>query len=207
MHFPGLGGEESVQKIVSTGSLKFFFWTGYGILFAWTLVLLFGLILKPSVTKRVLLLIFSLPFLKRWRWSAREWARDLEIAANTFKGKPLKFWLKAYGATFLSWTTRYLMVNFLMLAFGPVSSQLLVYGRQLVMWVILIVAVTPGGSGVAEIIFPAFLGEFLPERHIAGGVALLWRILSYYPYLIIGTIVLPMWLRRIRKEKNEIIPK
>ena len=89
-----------------------------------------------------------------------------------------------------------------MLAFGPVSDHLMVYGRQLVMWVILLVAVTPGGSGVAEIIFPAFLGEFLPQKEIAGGVAFVWRFLSYYPYIIIGSIVFPIWLRRIRKQKE-----
>lgn len=203
--FPVLGGISSVNQLLNTGNLKFFFWTGYVILFSWTLLLIFALLLKPNLTKRILLSIFSIRFLKRWRWSAREWAKDLEIAALTFKGKGKRFWVKAYGATFLSWSARYLMVNSLMLAFGPVSDHLMVYGRQLVMWVILLVAVTPGGSGVAEIIFPAFLGEFLPQKEIAGGVAFVWRFLSYYPYIIIGSIVFPIWLRRIRKQKEEQI--
>jgi uncharacterized protein (TIRG00374 family) len=201
--FPLLGGNSSVNQLVSTGNLKFFFWTGYIILFTWTILLIFALILKPNFTKRLLLGIFSLKLLKRWRWSAREWAKDLENAALSFKGKGKQFWAKAFGATFLSWTARYLMVNSLMLAFGPVSDHLMVYGRQLVMWVILLVAVTPGGSGVAEIIFPAFLGEFLPQKEIAAGVAFVWRFLSYYPYIIIGSIVFPIWLRRIRKIKSE----
>lgn len=201
--FPAIELTENATGLFSTGNIKLFFWTGYGILAAWTVLLLFCLLLKPSITTRFILKLFSFPVLRRWRWSSREWAKDLLIAATEFRGKGWKFWLSAYGATFLSWTARYLMVNFLMLAFGPIDDHLMIYGRQLIMWVILLVAVTPGGSGVAELIFPAFLGNFLPSHEIAGGVAFLWRFLSYYPYIIIGSIVLPIWLRRIRKRREE----
>ncbi len=200
--FPVFEGTTAIQKVVSTGNIKVFFWTGYFILFAWTLVLIICLLLKPNITTRVIIGLFSLPLLKRWKWSSRQWARDLKEAAIEFRGRSYVFWGKALASTFLSWTARYLMVNFLMLAFGPVSDHLMVYGRQLIMWVILLVAVTPGGSGVAELIFPAFLGEFLPEREIAGGVAFLWRFLSYYPYIVIGSIVLPIWLRRVTKKDH-----
>jgi uncharacterized protein (TIRG00374 family) len=188
-----------LERVFNAANLKVFFWTGYSILLGYTLFLLIVLLLRPQITQRLIIWIFSLPLLRKWRWNSREWARDLVVSAKEFRDKNFNFWLKAFGATFLSWTARYLMVNCLMLAFGPVSDHLIVYGRQLVMWIILMVAVTPGGSGVAEIIFPAFLGEFLPEKEISGGVAFLWRILSYYPYLIAGSIILPIWLRRIRK--------
>ena len=69
----------------------------------------------------------------------------------------------------------------------------------------MLVTPTPGGSGVAEAIFINYFAEFIP---VAGSVvaliAILWRIISYYPYLIIGVIMTPRWIRKkfIEKTKN-----
>jgi uncharacterized protein (TIRG00374 family) len=127
----------------------------------------------------------------------------LLTAAAEFKHKKLTFWLKAFGATLLTWSSRYMMVNCLFLMFSPVYQYMLeIYARQLVMWVILLVSFTPGASGIAEIIFPAFLGEYLPDAQISQGVAVLWRFMSYYPFIVIGAIVLPIWLRRVSRKKD-----
>jgi uncharacterized protein (TIRG00374 family) len=68
------------------------------------------------------------------------------------------------------------------------------------MWVILLISPTPGGSGIAEFILPKFLGEFMhPFDH---EVAFTWRLLSYYSYLIIGSIILPIWLKRVLKKQK-----
>jgi uncharacterized membrane protein YbhN (UPF0104 family) len=71
--------------------------------------------------------------------------------------------------------------------------------RQLMMWVIMLISPTPGGSGIAEFFFPIFLREFIAgsTRDLTVIVALAWRMLTYYPYLIIGALVLPFWLRRV----------
>lgn len=200
--FPTLD-PESLQSVVSTGSVKFLFWTGYAILFVWTLLLAIGILINPRITRKFILGLFSLPLLRRWKRESVVWGKDLLTAAAEFKHKNFAFWLKAFGATFLSWSSRFMMVNALFLMFSPVyQHMLLIYGRQLVMWVILLVSFTPGASGIAEIIFPAFLSEFLPDADISQGVALLWRFLSYYPFILIGAVVLPIWLRRVSKEKQ-----
>ena len=67
------------------------------------------------------------------------------------------------------------------------------------MWVIMLISPTPGGSGIAEYIFGGFLGEFIPIG-MAPAMALLWRLISYYSYLIIGAILLPIWVRRVFKK-------
>jgi uncharacterized membrane protein YbhN (UPF0104 family) len=56
---------------------------------------------------------------------------------------------------------------------------------------------------VAEFMLPKFLGEFMGGH--GNEIALGWRILSYYSYLIIGSMVLPVWLKRVyaRKEAKE----
>jgi uncharacterized protein (TIRG00374 family) len=87
------------------------------------------------------------------------------------------------------------VVNFLIIAFISGGDQLLIYARQLVMWVILLISPTPGGSGVAEYMLPKFIGEYMGD--FGNEIALMWRLISYYAYLIIGSIVLPLWLKRI----------
>ena len=73
-------------------------------------------------------------------------------------------------------------------------EHFLVFARQLVMWIALLVSPTPGGSGVAEFMFDKFLGEFIPIAGLSVALALLWRLVSYYPYLAIGALVVPKWL-------------
>jgi len=68
------------------------------------------------------------------------------------------------------------------------------------MWIILLVSPTPGGSGIAEFIFSDFLGDIIPNADWAIPLAVLWRLISYYPYLFIGAIVLPRWLSKVFKK-------
>ena len=85
------------------------------------------------------------------------------------------------------------------MAFGSLSlyENMMVYARQLIMWVIMMISPTPGGSGLAEISFSAFLSDFIHgDLLIVITIAILWRILSYYPYLFIGAIIFPHWLKR-----------
>src|SRR5690606_37213160 len=117
-------------------------------------------------------------------------------------------WIKAFTATFFSWTARYWVVNFIILAFLFEGQSIaffdhfLIYARQLVMWIIMLISPTPGGSGIAEFAFTRFLVEFTPDG-IEDVLALVWRLISYYPYLFIGTIVLPRWLNRVFPAKSD----
>jgi glycosyltransferase 2 family protein len=35
-----------------------------------------------------------------------------------------------------------------------------------------------------------------------GTMAVLWRLISYFPYLMIGSIILPRWLAKQGKQKD-----
>jgi uncharacterized protein (TIRG00374 family) len=120
---------------------------------------------------------------------------DIVTTSSELRGKPKRFWVKAFAATCFSWANRFLVVNLIVAAFFPVSDHLLLYARQLIMWVILLISPTPGGSGIAEIAFSGFFGDILPAVGYIGAVAVVWRLLSYYLYLFMGTVILPRWLR------------
>lgn len=192
----------SVQELFAAGggisfSNPFFTATliGYTLKLSWVFVISYGLFWNPRGLKWLLLFIFKLPFLKRWRLGVAQAGTEIIESSKELKKQKFTFWLKAFLATFFSWTSRYWIVNALFLAFFAVGDHLLLFARQLVMWIMMLVSPTPGGSGFAEYVFSEYLNEFIPLPGVAILLALLWRLLTYYPYLIIGVFLFPKWLK------------
>ncbi len=178
------------------------FWIGYGFIIFLTSAILLGIFGMPRTFKYLLLHIFRLPLLRRWRYQVIEVGDDIITTSRELKGKKTAWWVKAFGSTFVSWTARYWVVNCLILAFANPANVLvsgfgdhmLIYARQLVMWVIMLISPTPGGSGIAEFAFSGFLKDFIPLG-LVGALALIWRLMSYYPYLFVGALILPRWIK------------
>lgn len=164
--------------------------------------LIIGLFFKPQFVAWVLLKFFSLPFFRRWRNGAIKAGEDMIVASHEIRGKRFSFWQPLIIATILSWTSRFLVVNALFMAFFTVDNNLLVFARQFVMWVLMIISPTPGASGVSEVVFKGYLGEFIPYFGIIPVITLLWRLLTYYNYLFIGALIVPKWIKK-SFSKNE----
>lgn len=173
----------------------------YVIVLVLTLILFVGIFVKPYGFKSLLTGLFGLPGLRRWRQGAIKTGDEMILASVEFKGKPYSFWAKIFGATIITWSARFLVVNALILAVLPLSDHMVIYARQLLIWVVLLITPTPGASGVAEVIFSGFLGDFIPKG-LGHPLALIWRMFTYYPYLLIGAIVLPIWLKRVYSHKT-----
>lgn len=192
-------GEDAIfphSETISRSFMLNLFWTGYGILFVWTLLLGVGLLVRPKWIGALITGIFSFT---RWKNKAREWTNDLAVASIELKHKPFRFWASGFTATVFSWISRYALVNCLFMATTPISDHLLIYARQLVMWVILLVSFTPGASGIAETIFPTFFGDFFNSSSEVINLGLIWRFISYYPFIIAGLITLYYWTRRLSR--------
>lgn len=179
-----------------TLSTKEIFMVGYVFILFLVTLIFYGVFVNPQRLKNSLVKLFSIKILRKWQIKIEKLGDDLIQTSAELKNKSFLFWVKAFGATIFSWTARFWVVNFLILAFTDVSSHFLIYGRQLVMWVILLISPTPGGTGVAEFAFDSFLKDFIPIG-LAGLLVVLWRLISYYPYLFIGAFVLPKWIKRI----------
>lgn len=166
-------------------------------------VLIVGLFFKPQAIRWLIIKIFRLPFLRRWHKKAVKAGDDLLISAREIKGKTLSFWLPLIIATILSWSSRYLVVNALFMAFFTVHDNLLIFARQFVMWILMIISPTPGASGISEVIFEQYLGEFIPLAGVIPVIALLWRLLTYYNYLFAGAIIVPRWAKNAFKKNSQ----
>lgn len=180
------------------------FFIGYSFMMLITLVILIALIFYPKKFKNFLYSLGEKKLLKRFQSKLRKTGDDVVVSAKEYKNKNFFFWLKTYLVTVASWSCRFLVLNCILAAFNPeINNQLLIYVRQLVMWIVLCISPTPGSSGVAEFAFPLFLNGFLPKG-MEGVLALLWRLFTYYPYIIIGIVVLPIFTNRIAARKRKI---
>lgn len=178
------------------------FWFVFFIILLYKIFVAYALFINPRFIKWLILKIFSLPLLRRWKHNALETGNQLIIASNGLKNKNRSFWVNSFAGTFFSWTARYCIVNCLILAFHNVPiDNLLIFARQVVMGIIMLFSPTPGGSGLAEFMFTDFLGEFIPPG-LSPSMGLLWRLISYYPYLFIGAIILPRWIRSHYKKEE-----
>lgn len=176
--------------------LKLTFWIVYSFLFAWTLLLYLGVILKPKWIKKVLHNLFNLRWLRRWQENIDNLTNNMIATSAELKSKPFKFWLEVFFATALSWTSRFLVVNAIFLGFLSSADpwQWVILVRQFIIWVVLMVSPTPGGSGLSEWLFSEYYGDIVTSAGLALIMAVIWRIISYYIYLIIGAIIVPGWL-------------
>lgn len=173
------------------------FWVVYTIIVVYKLFVAYALFVNPLFVKRALVGIFSLKFLRRWRKNMVTTGDQLIIAAGGLKQRGWSYWWPAMLTTFLSWTARFSIVNCIVHAFHPdmgFGYDLVIYGKQVIMGIIVLLMPTPGGSGIAEIIFRDFLGMYItvgPDK-----LAFMWRLMSYYPYIAIGAFLLPRWVKR-----------
>ena len=189
--------------------MKFTFWIVYAIIAAWTFVLFTGIIWKPEWIKKLLTRVSNWKILKRWSSSISELGVNMVATSKELRKKPFLFWLEVFGGTAVSWVSRYLVVNALFLGFLPVDDkwQWVILARQFVIWVVLMVSPTPGGSGVSEWIFSNYYGDLVPSVGMALIMAVFWRIISYYVYLGIGAAIVPGWLQesisRMKRSKDK----
>lgn len=196
-------------SILSVG-IQYAFWGIYAIVASWTFILYIVLFHRPDFIIRFCNWIFKFRLFRRWESKINQFLEQLITASHENSQKPFKFWIRAFGTTALSWTSRFLVVNALFMAFTPVSNHLLIFARQILLWIVMKVIPTPGSSGVSEYAFK----EYYSDINLGSGPVLLitviWRIISYYLYLIFGAIILPKWFKNSfgnnkEEELNEVV--
>ena len=186
-------------------SLEAIFWVSYSLYASYSLIMAAALFYRPRVFKWVLIKLFSIKFLRKWKHDADEYGNQIIEASRELSGKNWRWWLPLVVATLVIWSSRYYMLNALVSAFVPLTLEqnVIVFARQVIMWIVMMLSPTPGSSGTAEFFFAQFFTEFL--RGYTFVTSILWRLLSYYPYLILGAFFLPRWIKQVffkKKSKN-----
>ena len=185
------------ESVEGSRSVQAMFWTGFAVITSICAFLFACIFIFSNLAKSVLGFMFRIPFLKRWRNSAIQTGEEIYTTSKELKKEPVSFWVKTFLSTCGSWVSRYLVINAILQAFLNLSvfEHFLLLGKQLVLWLFMLISPTPGASGVAEYAFGELLSNFTASAMLLVALALIWRLLSYFPYLIIGAVLVPRWLR------------
>jgi len=179
-------------------SISLVFWGGFGIIALVCVLLFLSIFIFPKAIAQLLYKLCHLPFLRKFQGKMEQLQHDLQLTSQEMKQENKRFWLGSFGATMLSWTCRYLVINCVLAAFLPISffNHIFILGKQLVLWIFMLISPTPGASGIAEFAFGELMGDFSSSILLIVALAVIWRLISYFPYLIIGSILLPKWLQK-----------
>ncbi|GIV33681.1 MAG: hypothetical protein KatS3mg031_1216 [Chitinophagales bacterium] len=178
-----------------------FFALTFVLLLGYTILVGYGLFGRPAAVKWMLVKVMSLKWLRRWQHKAVEIGDQLIAASAELRHRNAAFWIKSFLMTAGTWTARFLIANCLIMIVTPLDEHLLLFFRQIALMVILMMVPSPGGSGFAEISFPAFISDMVPAGLVAT-VTALWRSFTFYPYLLMGLVILPRWVNRVFHVSN-----
>ncbi|HFB99337.1 MAG TPA: flippase-like domain-containing protein [Phaeodactylibacter sp.] len=178
----------------------YIFMAGYGALF------FYGLFINPNTIKRFMVWFTRLSFLKKYRKSAVELGDDIIIASGEIKKKKWNFHFGAFLSTATAWSCRFLLLNCLIIAFVDTPTDFVtqsnLYARLQTMFVIMAFSPTPGGAGFAEVLFGGFLSDYVNSDTFSLIIAFIWRLFTYYLYLVVGAIIIPNWIKNVINERE-----
>ena len=99
--------------------------------------------------------------------------------------------LLAAGATVLFWTVEFMLIPLILYGLNVPDAFSLIavaFAAQVIISIVMVVPLTPGASGVAELSSTALLATFIP-LHLVGIVVICWRAVTYYLNVIVGAFV------------------
>lgn len=201
MLYPGM---QSFQDVgLATGA---FFITYFMMVLYWS-ALVFLLLIRPKYAQRIMHWLSGLRWLQRWAPKINRIGDEFALAAVEIRRQDWRYHVKIIGSTIGAWTSKFIMINFLIIALVPAtpldgSTQAFIYARLVAMFTIMTFSPTPGGAGLAEVALTGFISDFAPPG-IGMIVALLWRGMAYYGYLLLGAIIVPGWIARVTQRNKQ----
>lgn len=192
---PDLVGNDQFDGLGYTLLIVWLIMTVYGLLF------LYGLFIQPKHLKWLLNVFSRWKIFGKSRERIRSAAEEIEVTSERIRSKPSSFHWHAAWMTVLSWICRFFSITAILIALSPdiratFYDHIILLARGESLYAVTAYSPTPGGSGVAELIFGSFYMDYV-SRNVAILGAVLWRMITYYPYLFLGIIIIPNWIRKI----------
>ncbi len=188
----------------SIGLAQGAFLATYGVMACYWCFMVLVVIVRPDWARPLMERIARIGFLKKWKTKIATMGHEFATAAIALRAAPTSVHLQAIGGTLGAWVLKFALINCIIIGICPDvpldgHTQLLIYARMTAMFIILAFSPTPGGAGIAELALPRFISDFAPLS-VGLIVALVWRGMAYYGYMLAGAIVVPAWLSQKRKE-------
>jgi uncharacterized protein (TIRG00374 family) len=191
-------GERLLDSIFFVGALAVFliftnFLTGFGIkvggffllLLILLLAFLWQLVSRPERISAFVAwikkktgnrpIVYSL---EKEIWAFRD--AGIQLARETVRHTPAMAVVTA-----MIWMCDFLVPSALLIGMGSDPSYLLSITSQIILAIIAILPLTPGGSGVAELSMSFLYSKFVPPL-LLGPLVILWRLATYFSNIVVG---------------------
>lgn len=193
--FPNLQGPEWLHY-----GMKWLFGVSAIVVLGWSVLLLVLIFFRPEWIAGIVALVCKLPWLQRFRGKVLRFSADLRVASQQARQKSAAFWLRITTVTAVAWMSRFGVAAAVLSAFAPQGSLFQAWMMQWILWMVSMISPTLGGSGLAELMFGWYYRDYFSDASMVVIAVMIWRLLSYYSYLIIGTILLPGVFHKKHKE-------
>lgn len=197
---PGIIGPDAIS-FAEMGKYAYSFFIVMGIMFSYAAFLFYGLFIDPKQIKAFICLFGRIKWLAKYKPYLQKTGNGIIAASHELSNKNWWYHTKVFFATGLAWSMRFLTVNAIII--GLIStvktdffSQVLLFGRNINMYIQTAFTPSPGASGFSEIMFGGLYADIVPVG-VALLIAIIWRLITYYSYLFAGAIVVPNWIRKL----------
>jgi len=161
----------------------------------------------------VLKLLSKMKIIKNYKKTLKtvlRFVKQYQTCIKSFAKSPLTI-ISMFIVTALSTISNALIAYYVYISFVdvPIVSAFEIVCKCLICELAVCFVPLPGGSGASEISFNAMLGSLFPEGTLFWGI-LIWRILTYYAYIIHGAIALIIgyftskFKKRPKTEENQV---
>ena len=187
------------------------------ITFSWLIMILFiaAFILSvrnPDLLKRFLKKV-SRPFVKRWDLKRIQNLIDsIDREVDNFHDSLSRFvahgragllWGALYTGLF--WFSEFIIVSLILMGIGEQPHYLLSLVAQIVIAIIMMIPLTPGSSGIAELSATSVYGLFI-NTSIVGVLVVVWRAIFYYLNIAVGILASIPIIQREMLRRDEDRP-
>lgn len=156
----------------------------------------------PEFLKRILYKISGW-VTKRWKSEkVDKLMHSIDSEVDNFNSALTKFVSKAkmgliwgFALTTVYWVSEFLIASLILIAIGSKPFFIESFIVQLIIAILMMIPLTPGSSGVAEISATSLYSLFVPSS-IVGVFVLLWRLILYYFNIFVGVLASVFIVRR-----------
>jgi uncharacterized protein (TIRG00374 family) len=168
---------------------------------------------NPELLKRFLKKVSRL-FVKRWDLKRIErFIASIDREVDNFHDSLSRFVAHAKGGllwgtlyTGLFWFSEFIIVSLILMGIGEQPHYLLSLVAQIVIAIIMMIPLTPGSSGIAELSATSVYGLFI-NTSIVGVLVVVWRAIFYYLNIAVGIIASIPLIQREMLHRDEDHPK
>ncbi len=178
------------------------------ILMVGAILLFLFAIRSPTTLKRVVKRLTSW-FLRKWDVKRLEaFLGRIDREVDNFHESLSHFMKQGKGGilgwpivfTALFWFSEFFTASLILMGLGQPPHVVQSFVAQIIIAIIMMIPLTPGGSGIAEVSATSLYGLFVPAA-IVGVFVVLWRMVFYYFHLVIGFVA---GVAIIRKEASTV---